>query len=73
MPTNEELVELGKKALAAKEKDKARTKKAAEAVRKLINAHRDEYEGYLKGREPCHSSLWVLEYKYSKPSSLLRR
>lgn len=48
MPTNEELIELGRKALVQKDKDKARTKAAATAVRMLINAHKDEYQGYLK-------------------------
>lgn len=48
MPTNEEIMEAGRKALAAKEKDKKRTKRVAEATRKLIAAHKDEYDGYLK-------------------------
>jgi len=48
MPTDAELIELGKKALAAKVKDKARTRAISEATQKLISAHRDEYEGYLK-------------------------
>ena len=45
--TNEELIALGKKALIAREKDKVRTRATAEAVRQLVNAHRDEYESYL--------------------------
>jgi hypothetical protein len=47
MATNEELIALGKKALKAIEAEKVRSKARAEAVKKLIAAHRPEYEGYL--------------------------
>ena len=47
MPTDKELIELGKKMLTNREKDKKRTKAVAEATSKTINAHRGEYEGYL--------------------------
>lgn len=47
MVTQAELIKLGEKALAAREKDKVRTKAYSAAVKKLIAAHRDEYERYL--------------------------
>ena len=47
MPTNEELIALGKKVLAQKEKDKTRAKATAVAIQKLIAAHQEEYAGYL--------------------------
>jgi len=47
MPTNEELIQEGKKALALKEKDKARTRAKALAIKMLITAHQEEYEEYL--------------------------
>jgi len=47
MPTNEELIQEGKKALALKEKDRARTKAKAFAIKRLIAAHKGEYEEYL--------------------------
>lgn len=46
-PTDRELIELGRKALAAKEKDKVRTKAYTAAAKRLIAAHRQEYEQYL--------------------------
>lgn len=46
-PTNEELIALGKKVLAQKEKDKVRAKAAAKAVRTLIQAHQAEYDELL--------------------------
>ena len=46
--TDAELIELGKKTVAAREKDKARTKAIAEATKKLIAAHLPEYKGYLE-------------------------
>ena len=53
VPTEAELIELGKKAHALREKDKARARAYSTAVRRLIAAHQEEYEGYLeqaKGR-----------------------
>ena len=47
MPTQEELIEAGRKAFAAKDREKKRTKAVAEATKKLIAAHRPEYDGYL--------------------------
>lgn len=47
MPTNEELIELGKKTLALREKDKKRTKAVSTAVKQLIAAHKDEYQDLL--------------------------
>lgn len=47
MPTEKELIELGKKAFAAKLKEKERSKATVEAVKKLVAAHREEYQSYL--------------------------
>lgn len=50
MPTDAELIELGKKVIAQRDRDKVRGKAAAAAIKKLIAAHRPEYEGYLAGK-----------------------
>ncbi len=47
-PTQQELIELGKKMLARQEADKARSKVVAHAVKKLIYSHKEEYQKYLK-------------------------
>ena len=47
MVTNEELIELGKKMLAQKAKDKAKARAVTHATQKLVAAHRAEYEKYL--------------------------
>ena len=47
MPTDKELMEAGRKALAAKDKEKARSKVTASAVKRLIAAHKEEYQSYL--------------------------
>ena len=77
MPTNEELIQEGKKALALKEKDKARTRAKALAIKMLITAHQEEYEElpmtslsslgpYQQGKVP-HVSLLAKEPKF-RPS-----
>ena len=47
MATEKEIMDAGRKALAQKEKDKAKSKVTALAVKKLIANHQDEYDGYL--------------------------
>jgi len=46
--TKEQMLEAGRKFLEAQERDAQRTKAAAEAVKRLKAAHKDEYDGYYK-------------------------
>jgi len=48
MPTKEELIEMGKKYQAMKEKEAKRTRAHAAATRKLVEAHQPEFETYLE-------------------------
>jgi len=45
--TNEELIKIGRRVVEARERDKARVKAQAAAVKKLVRAHQEEYQKYL--------------------------
>jgi hypothetical protein len=46
--TNEQLIALGKKILANRERDKLRAKARNSAIKKLIATHEAEFQKYLK-------------------------
>ena len=46
--TNEQLIALGKKALANRERDKLRAKAWNKAVKKLVATHEAEFHKYLE-------------------------
>ena len=48
MPSNEELLDLGKKAFAQKQKEQARTKAYNAAIRRLIDKHKAEFQGFFE-------------------------